>query len=163
VSSGWKIGAVLFGGVAILLLGLSVLVTAAVSAGAPPQLRSLFRPFCHGMPERCFRLEGIPMPICARCTGIYAGFLMGVFLMFAVRKLQRMRLPAWLALALVAPLFIDGVTQGIGLRESTNELRVVTGLLAGMALVGWVLMRFGGQTSPAETVETADVFSGPLT
>lgn len=163
MSPGWKIGAALFAGVAVLLLGMSVLVTEAVSAGASPKLRALFRPFCHGMPERCFTLDGVPMPICARCTGIYAGFLLGVFLMFAVRKLQRMRLPAWLALALVAPLFIDGVTQGIGLRESTNELRVMTGLLAGITLVAWVLMRFGPEKGAAGTVETMDVFSTPLT
>ena len=163
MSPGWKAGAALFTGVAVLLLATSVLFTVAVSAGAPPQLRALFRPFCHGMPERCFTLEGVPMPICARCTGIYAGFLLGVFLMFAVRKLHRLRLPAWLAVALVAPLFIDGVTQGIGLRESTNELRVITGLLAGTTLVSWVLTRFGPQTRPAGTAETADVFSSPLT
>jgi uncharacterized membrane protein len=158
-----RIGATLFGGVAVLLLGMSVLVTEAISAGAPPLLRSLFRPFCHGMPERCFTLDGVPMPICARCTGIYAGFLVALFLMFAVRKLQHMRLPSWLAWTLVTPLFIDGVTQGIGLRESTNGLRVMTGLLAGMAVVGWVMMRFGPKKGPSGMVETADVFSAPLT
>lgn len=163
MSPGWKVGAGLFTGVAVLLLGASVLFTMAVPAGAPPQLRTLFRPFCHGMPERCFTLEGVPMPICARCTGIYAGFLVGVLLMLAVRKLHHLRLPAWLALVLVAPLFIDGVTQGIGLRESTNELRVITGLLAGTALVFWVLMRFGPVAEPAETGKTANVFSSPLT
>ena len=83
--------------------------------------------------------------------------------MFAVRKLQRMRLPPWLALALAAPLFIDGVTQGIGLRDSTNELRVMTGSLAGITLVAWVLMRFGPEKGAGGTVETMDVFSSPLT
>jgi uncharacterized membrane protein len=43
------------------------------------------------------------------------------------------------ALVAIAPLAIDGLTQLAGLRESTNALRVATGLVAGLAFGLWIL------------------------
>ena len=37
------------------------------------------------------------------------------------------------------PMFIDGITQLAMLRESTNPLRIETGLLAGVAFAFWAL------------------------
>lgn len=34
----------------------------------------------------------------------------------------------------LAPIAIDGLTQFLGFRESTNELRIITGSLAGIAI-----------------------------
>ena len=38
------------------------------------------------------------------------------------------------------PLGIDGLTQLTTLRESTNTLRIVTGVLAGIAFALWALL-----------------------
>ena len=35
---------------------------------------------CHQMPERSFFINGMQFPLCARCTGILAGYLVGVLL-----------------------------------------------------------------------------------
>jgi uncharacterized membrane protein len=32
---------------------------------------------CHQRPERSFATGGVPWPVCARCTGLYAGALLG--------------------------------------------------------------------------------------
>jgi uncharacterized membrane protein len=44
-----------------------------------------------------------------------------------------------IAFVAVTPLAIDGLTQLTGFRESTNELRIATGLIAGIAFGLWIL------------------------
>ncbi|MFP5246474.1 MAG: DUF2085 domain-containing protein, partial [Thermoanaerobaculia bacterium] len=56
-----------------VILGAATLCTWAIAHGASEKWRLLFRMTCHGIAERCFELFGTPMPICARCTGIYLG------------------------------------------------------------------------------------------
>jgi uncharacterized membrane protein len=121
-----------------LFLSAATLCTWAISLGASMQWRLLFRLMCHGMPQRCLELFGAPMPLCARCVGIYAGMLAGIVAFWAV-PLLRERVMRGFALAAVLPLAIDGLTQLTGLRESTNPLRVATGVIAGLAFGLWVL------------------------
>ena len=121
-----------------LILGASTLCTWAIAAGASMQWRVLFRLMCHGRVERCLELFGAPMPICARCVGIYAGMLAGILAFWAV-PLLRERVMRGFAIAAAVPLAIDGLTQLSGLRESTNPLRIATGLVAGLAFGLWVL------------------------
>ena len=37
---------------------------------------------CHQMPERSFFYKGYQFPVCARCTGLMAGYLLGIFVYF---------------------------------------------------------------------------------
>lgn len=121
-----------------LILSASAICSFAIASGASMQWRLLFRLMCHGRVERCFLLFGEPMPICARCTGVYLGMLGGIVLFWLV-PLLRERVMRGFAFAAVVPLALDGVTQLAGLRESTNSLRVATGLIAGLAFGLWVL------------------------
>ena len=41
---------------------------------------------CHQIAERSFHLAGAQLPVCARCTGIYAGFAAGVVLATLSRR-----------------------------------------------------------------------------
>jgi uncharacterized membrane protein len=92
---------------------------------------------CHRLPERSFHWRGRQFPVCARCTGTLVGYLTyPAFLVGAVA------MPLWLALALNLPALVDGLTQATGRRESTNALRLVTGVLAGVGQVG--LMAWAG-------------------
>jgi uncharacterized membrane protein len=45
----------------------------------------------------------------------------------------------WIVGCAALPMFIDGITQLTTLRESTNPLRIETGLLAGAAFAFWAL------------------------
>lgn len=121
-----------------VILAASALCSWAISLGASAQWRLLFRIMCHGRPERSLAIADVAMPICARCVGIYAGLLAGLAA-FVVIPYLRERVVRPFALAAVVPLAIDGLTQLAGLRESTNELRIVTGVIAGFAFGLWVL------------------------
>ena len=121
-----------------LILGASAICSFAIAHGASMQWRLLFRLMCHGRVERCFLLFGEPMPVCARCTGVYLGMLGGIALFWLIPMLRE-RVMRGFAFAAVVPLALDGVTQLAGLRESTNSLRVATGLIAGLAFGLWVL------------------------
>lgn len=131
-----------------LFLSAATLCTWAISLGASMQWRLLFRLMCHGIPHRCLELFGVPMPLCARCVGIYGGMLAGIVAFWAV-PLLRERVMRWFAVAALTPLAIDGLTQLAGLRESTNPLRLATGAIAGMAFGLWVLsaVERGGRRS----------------
>ena len=133
-----KIVLAFVGSIPALILGSASLCALAISAGASMKWRWLFRLMCHGRPERCLELFDVPMPICARCTGIYLGVIAGLFAYWLVRFISEKEFKV-IALAGIIPLGIDGLTQLTGLRESTNELRIATGLVAGLAFGMWVL------------------------
>ena len=120
------------------ILAAAVFCTWAIASGASMRWRLAFRALCHGIPERCFALWNVPMPICARCTGIYIGLIAGIALFLLLPKIQAHTARRILAVAAV-PMLIDGLTQLAMLRESTNLLRIETGLIAGAAFAFWAL------------------------
>lgn len=90
-------------------------------------IRPLLKMTCHRLPERSFSWAP---GLCARCTFFWIGILASSPLMF-FRKLPG---SAAAGLLLVLPLVLDGSLQFIGLYESTNILRLSTGLAAGTGL-----------------------------
>jgi uncharacterized membrane protein len=120
------------------ILGAATLCAAAIANGASMKWRLLFRLLCHGIPSHCVEVFGVPLPICARCMGIYGGMIIGLlaFRLLPVVTEKAMRIAAFIA---VTPLAIDGLTQLVRLRESTNSLRIATGIAAGLAFGMWAL------------------------
>lgn len=64
--------------------------------GVPPALfvnavYTCGRVVCHQRPERSFRLAGTPLPVCARCTGLYGGAAIAAVVMGARRSRSRAR------------------------------------------------------------------------
>jgi len=85
---------------------------------------------CHQIAERSFFINGNQMPFCARCTAIWLGIAIGLgFMVFYKIQLDEKFLFA-IIIGLV-PIGIDGVGQLFGFWESTNIIRLITGLLAG--------------------------------
>lgn len=103
------------------------------------------RYICHQRPDRCFSINGKPMPLCARCLGFYLGLFLGIFIpiIFNMILLVNIRILLILLLISVTPLAIDGLSQLVGMRVSNNKLRFATGLFAGIVLgivFVWLLM-----------------------
>ena len=134
-----KIAAVVFALTAAFILFASLGCTWAIAHGASIQWRLLFRPLCHGIVHRCLYVWGVPMPICARCTGIYAGMLGGI-LVFALAHAWVRSKVMKVAMAVTAlAMALDGGTQALRLRESTNTLRLATGIPLAFFFLLWAL------------------------
>lgn len=105
---------------------------------------------CHQLPERSFFSGGVQLSVCARDTGIYLGFVVG---MVAIRLLagrdRPSELPRWPVLVLiglfVAAMGVDGVSSYAGWRTTTNDLRLITGLLTGWGLSALTLPMVNSQ------------------
>lgn len=105
---------------------------------ASDQCYHAFSSLCHQRPERSFFMWGHPLAVCARCTFFYIGILVGMILY-----------PLWfekgvsfkVVLVFGTPLILDGASQLL-FRESTNEIRAVTGFLLGIILPFYVMPRF---------------------
>jgi uncharacterized membrane protein len=133
-----KIAAAVFLAIPIVILTAASMTTLAIAHGASMQWRLLFRLMCHGIPRRCLTIAGAPMPICARCVGIYIGLVAGL-LAFPLVPRVRERLLRIAVFVATAPLAIDGITQAFGLRESSNPLRLATGITAAFVFGLWAL------------------------
>ncbi len=112
---------------------------------------------CHQMESRSFFLNDNQMPVCARCTGLAFGFLIGsVLFIFTIpnsnpflmaltlflgervnfiNKKKAIALSITIVLIFMLPLAIDGLLQVLTNYESINAIRYVTGLLFGWVVV----------------------------
>ena len=104
---------------------------------------SIYSQICHQMPERSYFIFGHKMGVCARCFGIYTGVLFGMLIYPLVRRLDNFKTPnRWYLILALIPIGIDGTTQLLGLRESFNELRFITGFIGGFVALFYILPVF---------------------
>ncbi|WP_437598481.1 DUF2085 domain-containing protein [Sorangium sp. So ce590] len=94
-------------------------------------LDRLFVPICHRMPGRSLALEGVVMPLCSRCAGIFAGVAAGA----AIAR-PRLAMTTWrpILIGLSALMVLDVATQDLGLRPVWHATRLATGLAFGYAV-----------------------------
>jgi uncharacterized membrane protein len=102
-----------------------------------------FRFFCHQMPRRSLFLGGQQIAVCARCfalaLGVFLGAIVSGRLCDAFPGRRWLKVPFLFVVVAAIPMAIDGFTQLFGLRESTNTLRVLTGLLLGGMTAAWAV------------------------
>lgn len=93
---------------------------------------------CHQLPSRTLAAGGHYLPVCARCTGIYFGISLSYIYLIARRKFRVNALPplgvSIALVALILPMAVDGATSYLGLRHTTNAVRLATGLATGGVL-----------------------------
>ncbi|MCL2114705.1 MAG: DUF2085 domain-containing protein [Methanobrevibacter sp.] len=86
---------------------------------------------CHRIPDRTFKVKKYYFPVCARCTGIYLSGFTYFFIATFTPIIYSMELII-LAILLIIPTAVDGISQLLNKRESNNNLRFLTGLFAGI-------------------------------
>jgi len=110
---------------------------------------------CHQRPERSFHLWGAQFPVCARCTGIYAGAALGAIASFVRLKpdtstnfvalgFSRASRRALFAASLPTVLtLVYEWTTGV---TPSNGIRALSGLILGAA-AAMIVMRAGAALS----------------
>jgi uncharacterized membrane protein len=102
--------------------------------------RYCFSPICHQMPERSFLLWGKPLAVCARCSGIYFGVIIGLLIYPWTRDCACPDTPArgYLLLA-IAPTTIDFFVGFFHILTNTHLSRSLTGAIAGGGLAFYLM------------------------
>lgn len=116
----------------LILLMLAILAPFEAARGNTAYY-ALFRGVCHQKAHRCFELFGFPMAVCARCTLIYFGIVIGaLFLpMFNSENRRRYLILLGVSSALIG---IDVVCGYLHLYHNVFETRIITGFLVGLPL-----------------------------
>ena len=83
---------------------------------------------CHQLPERSFFYKGKQFPVCARCTGVFFGQLAALIYGFFSKTSVIM------SLCCLGIMGTDWTIQEIGMKQSTNIRRLITGFLGGFGL-----------------------------
>lgn len=98
---------------------------------------------CHQLPERSLFLGGYQLPVCARDTGTFLGF--GIVLTYYLlgRRWRRAKLPDLpvlvVAMAGFALFAFDALSSYLGVRDTENSIRLISGLGMGSG-VGLLLL-----------------------
>jgi uncharacterized membrane protein len=127
----------------VWMIAIPVATFAATRPDAPPAVYgfalavySIGRLVCHQLPARSFRLWRMSMPVCARCTGIYAGAAASA-LAFAFMNLRERNPKTVLLVAMLptAATLVFEWTTGI---TPANWMRALAGVPLGVA-VAWAI------------------------
>lgn len=89
---------------------------------------------CHQRPDRSFFFRGHQFPLCARCTGLVVGTISYCIYSYLIPVYYTYELLI-ISIILQLPYIIDGTTQYLGLRESNNILRFITGFIGAFGLI----------------------------
>jgi uncharacterized membrane protein len=125
--------------VAALLVWIGLIVLApylvSVDSAWGGFLYAVFSPTCHQLESRCLRLFGYPLAVCARCSGIYLGFLAGSLILAVSRPRSRLVLPPTRILAAATlPIGLDTLGNLLALWDTPSALRLGLGIAWGLTL-----------------------------
>ena len=84
---------------------------------------------CHQLPDRSFFIMGYQFPVCARCAGIWVGYITAILLK------ETYQMSTYLSLLFVFVMFVDWYIQYRNIRMSTNWRRFITGFLCGYGIL----------------------------
>ncbi len=134
-----------------------------------PIMYAMFSPFCHQKTQRslciyentigdCYDQNiiynqltteivvensqgtGYKLPVCARDVSFFLFMLIGGIIIYLYKGTSYSYIPPLIVFILfILPLAIDGITQILDLRQSTNLLRIITGMFAGVIMPFFII------------------------
>lgn len=93
---------------------------------------------CHQDPNRSFKVKNVQFLLCARCTGVFLGYLVGFALAFVIR------IPFLVCAGIMMIMFYDWYIQYLCIKESTNFRRCLTGIFYGTGtihIIFWIIKK----------------------
>ena len=93
---------------------------------------------CHQLPDSSMLLGNIYMPVCCRCSGIYIGFFLSIVILFLMHKKRQSDMPPLYIIIIscffIVSTFADGLLSYLGIYETNNIIRMITGYLSGSGI-----------------------------
>jgi len=94
---------------------------------------------CHQRIDRTFTIESLNMPVCSRCTGIYLGILLSFLALVLIERKIKGEFPSLKMVLVSVGVFLlmgaDVVLSALGLIQSNNVIRMITGFMTGWFMV----------------------------
>ena len=94
---------------------------------------------CHQRPDRCFRIHDLPMPVCARCTGLYTGAAAAAPLALLFASGLSSRRARRIAAVAALPTLLTWGLEIAGLAHPSNIVRAIAALPLGAA-AAWLVL-----------------------
>jgi uncharacterized membrane protein len=94
---------------------------------------------CHQRPDRCFLIDGRPMPVCARCAGLYAAAAAAAPLALLVGATSSSSRARRLLLVAAIPTVVTWAAEYAGLAHFSNAVRFSAALPLGCA-AAWLVV-----------------------
>ena len=99
-----------------------------------------FSPVCHQIPDRSFHISGYPIAVCARCSGIYIGFLLGIIVYPFFQNLKKHVLPSnWILIIGIFPMVLEISLSKMRVIHSNLYLISMSGLVIGSVMAFYVI------------------------
>lgn len=105
---------------------------------------------CHQRPDRSFWIHGQSMPVCARCTGLYASAALAAPLALFLAAGLSGRRARYLVTAAALPTIISWGLEMAGLVHPPNMVRAIAALPLGFAAAWLVIATLADGPTPPQ-------------
>ncbi len=98
---------------------------------------------CHQLVERTIKFDSKFLFVCCRCSAIYTGYCIAYVFIWLSGRIHAISFPPRkviiMGIFLSSLMFLDVGSLMLGLREGSNDIRIVTGFLAGSSFTFLVI------------------------
>lgn len=107
-----------------------------------PFTKLLFSRICHGMADRCFDINGVPLHLCARCLGIYTGLFAGSITILSLNNMIVHFTRRRYFLIAFSPIIINKLLEILSVMDYSKVWATISGILSGYLIFLYIGNRF---------------------